>query len=52
MRDGQVVARPIMPLALTFDHRVVDGEQGLGFMLTLRELLEQPERLLDGEPAW
>ena len=52
VRDGQVVARPIMPLALTFDHRVVDGEQGLGFMLALRELLEQPERLLDGEPAW
>jgi pyruvate dehydrogenase E2 component (dihydrolipoamide acetyltransferase) len=52
VRDGQVVARPIMPLALTFDHRVVDGAQGLGFMLTLRELLEQPERLLDGEPAW
>ena len=41
-----------MPLALTFDHRVVDGEQGLGFMRTLREQLEQPERLLDGEPAW
>ena len=52
VRNGQVVARPIMPLVLTFDHRVVDGEQGLGFMLTLRELLEQPERLLDGEPAW
>ena len=49
VRDGQVVARPIMPLALTFDHRVVDGEQGLGFMLTLRELLEQPQRLLDGD---
>jgi pyruvate dehydrogenase E2 component (dihydrolipoamide acetyltransferase) len=52
VRNGQVVARPIMPLALTFDHRVVDGEQGLGFMRALREQLEQPERLLDGEPAW
>lgn len=52
VRNGQVVARPILPLALTFDHRVVDGEQGLGFMRTLRELLEQPERLFDGEPAW
>lgn len=52
VRDRQVVARPIMPLVLTFDHRVVDGEQGLGFMLALREFLEQPERLLDGEPAW
>jgi len=52
VRDGQIVARPILPLALTFDHRVVDGEQGLGFMRALRDLLEQPERLFDGEPAW
>jgi pyruvate/2-oxoglutarate dehydrogenase complex dihydrolipoamide acyltransferase (E2) component len=52
VRTGQIVARPIMPLALTFDHRVVDGEQGLGFMLTLRERLEQPHTLLDEEPAW
>lgn len=52
VRGGQVVARPVMPLALTFDHRVVDGEQGLGFMLTLREYLEQPQKLLDGEPTW
>ena len=52
VRDGQIVVRPIMPLALTFDHRVVDGEQGLAFMLTLREYLEQPQMLLTGEPAW
>jgi pyruvate dehydrogenase E2 component (dihydrolipoamide acetyltransferase) len=52
VRDGQVVARPIMPLALTFDHRVIDGEQGLGFMLTLRDWLEHPERLLVGDGGW
>jgi pyruvate dehydrogenase E2 component (dihydrolipoamide acetyltransferase) len=52
VRDGQIVVRPIMPLAITFDHRVVDGEQGLAFMLTLREHLEQPQMLLTGEPAW
>lgn len=52
VRDGQVVARDVMPLALTFDHRVVDGEQGLGFMLTLREHLEQPQTLMHGETAW
>jgi pyruvate dehydrogenase E2 component (dihydrolipoamide acetyltransferase) len=52
VREGQIVVRPIMPLALTFDHRVVDGEQGLAFMLTLREHLEQPQMLLTGEPAW
>jgi len=52
VRGGQVMARPVLPLAFTFDHRVVDGEQGLGFMLTLRELLERPEALLVGEPLW
>jgi pyruvate dehydrogenase E2 component (dihydrolipoamide acetyltransferase) len=52
VREGHIVVRPIMPLALTFDHRVVDGEQGLAFMLTLREHLEQPQMLLTGEPAW
>jgi pyruvate dehydrogenase E2 component (dihydrolipoamide acetyltransferase) len=49
VRGGAVVPRPVMPLALTFDHRVVDGEQGLGFMTALREQLEEPERLLEGE---
>ena len=49
MRGGAVLPRPVMPLALTFDHRVVDGEQGLGFMTALREQLEEPERLLEGE---
>lgn len=52
VREGQIVVRPIMPLAITFDHRVVDGEQGLAFMLALREHLEQPRLLLTGEPAW
>jgi pyruvate dehydrogenase E2 component (dihydrolipoamide acetyltransferase) len=52
VRDGQVVARPIMPVSLSFDHRVIDGEDGLAFLATIRELLENPERLLIGEPAW
>ena len=46
VRDGAVVARPVMPVSVTFDHRVIDGEQGLGFALTLRELIEDPDRLL------
>jgi pyruvate dehydrogenase E2 component (dihydrolipoamide acetyltransferase) len=46
VRDGQVVARPVMPMSVTFDHRVIDGEQGLSFALTLRELIESPDRLL------
>lgn len=45
VRNGAIVARPIMPMSLTFDHRVLDGEQGLTFALTLRELIENPASL-------
>jgi pyruvate dehydrogenase E2 component (dihydrolipoamide acetyltransferase) len=45
VRDGKLVARPVMPMSLTFDHRVIDGEQGLKFALTLRGLIEEPEPL-------
>jgi len=46
VRAGQVVARPMMPMSVTFDHRVIDGEQGLTFALTLRGVIEDPELLL------
>jgi len=42
---GALVARAIMPMSVTFDHRVIDGEQGLTFALTLRELIEDPKHL-------
>jgi pyruvate dehydrogenase E2 component (dihydrolipoamide acetyltransferase) len=45
VRDGAVVARPVMPMSVTFDHRVIDGELGLSFALTLRELIEHPAEL-------
>jgi pyruvate dehydrogenase E2 component (dihydrolipoamide acetyltransferase) len=45
VRDGKVVARPMMPMSVTFDHRVIDGEAGLSFALTLRSLIENPEQL-------
>jgi len=45
VRDGAVVARPVMPMSVTFDHRVIDGEQGLTFALAVRELIEDPSRL-------
>ena len=45
VRGGGIVARPIMPMSVTFDHRVIDGEQGLTFALTLRELIENPGEL-------
>ncbi|MHB8611377.1 MAG: dihydrolipoamide acetyltransferase family protein [Candidatus Dormibacteraceae bacterium] len=45
VRDGKVVARPMMPMSVTFDHRVIDGEAGLSFALTLRTLIEDPAQL-------
>jgi len=48
VRDGKVVARAVMPMSVTFDHRVIDGEHGLSFALTLRGLIEDPGRLEAG----
>jgi pyruvate dehydrogenase E2 component (dihydrolipoamide acetyltransferase) len=48
VREGQIVARPIMPMSVTFDHRVIDGEQGLTFALTLRGLIEDPSGIVSG----
>jgi len=45
VREGKVVARPVMPMSITFDHRLIDGEEGLKFALTLRSLIEDPEQL-------
>lgn len=44
--DGQVVIRPMMYLALSYDHRLVDGRESVGFLVTIKELLEDPTRLL------
>jgi pyruvate dehydrogenase E2 component (dihydrolipoamide acetyltransferase) len=46
VRDGKVVARPVMPMSVTFDHRIIDGEAGLSFALTLRSLIEEPGQLV------
>ncbi len=46
VRDGQIVPRLMLPLALSFDHRVVDGADAARFMTDLVRLLEDPERLL------
>jgi len=45
VRDGKVMARPVMPMSVTFDHRIIDGEAGLSFALTVRGLIEDPEQL-------
>ena len=45
IRDGQIVARPMMNLSIGFDHRVVDGELAVKFLRRVSELLERPELL-------
>ncbi len=45
---GQVVIRPMMYLALSYDHRIVDGAEAVGFLVRIKELLEAPEKLLLG----
>lgn len=44
--DGQIVIRPMMYLALTYDHRIVDGRESVQFLVALKEALEDPARLL------
>lgn len=44
--DGQVVARPMMYLALTYDHRLVDGREAVTFLKRIKEIIEDPRRLL------
>jgi pyruvate dehydrogenase E2 component (dihydrolipoamide acetyltransferase) len=48
VRDGAIVVRPILPLSLTFDHRVIDGDAALAFMQTLRVLLEPADSSVFG----
>ncbi|OIT25309.1 2-oxoglutarate dehydrogenase complex dihydrolipoyllysine-residue succinyltransferase [Glaesserella parasuis] len=44
--DGQVVIRPMMYLALSYDHRLIDGRESVGFLVAIKDLLEDPTRLL------
>ncbi len=43
--NGEVVIRPMMYIALTYDHRIVDGKEAVGFLKTIKEVLEEPARL-------
>ncbi|HET6420371.1 MAG TPA: 2-oxoglutarate dehydrogenase complex dihydrolipoyllysine-residue succinyltransferase [Geobacteraceae bacterium] len=45
-RDGKVVVRPMMYLAFTYDHRIIDGRQAVGFLKMIKELIEEPEEML------
>jgi 2-oxoglutarate dehydrogenase E2 component (dihydrolipoamide succinyltransferase) len=44
--DGQVVIRPVMYVALTYDHRLVDGREAVQFLRTVKERLENPAPML------
>jgi 2-oxoglutarate dehydrogenase E2 component (dihydrolipoamide succinyltransferase) len=46
VRGGQIVARPMMNLALTYDHRIVDGKDAVTFLVRVKEGLEEPQRFL------
>ena len=46
VRDGQIVARPMMYLALSYDHRLVDGKEAVTFLVQVKEAIEDPKRLV------
>ena len=46
---GQIVIRPMMYLALSYDHRIIDGRESVSFLVRVKELLENPELLLFGK---
>ncbi len=47
--DGQVVIRPMMYVALSYDHRIIDGRESVSFLVRVKEMLENPEQLLFGK---
>ena len=46
VKDGQIVIRPMMYLAVTYDHRLIDGREAVQFLVRIKECIEDPERLL------
>ena len=45
-KDGQVIIAPIMFVALSYDHRIIDGKESVGFLVAVKEALENPEEIL------
>ncbi|MBV8802430.1 MAG: 2-oxo acid dehydrogenase subunit E2, partial [Gammaproteobacteria bacterium] len=46
VENGQMVIRPMMYIAMSYDHRIIDGKDSVGFVVTIKEMLEDPARLL------
>jgi 2-oxoglutarate dehydrogenase E2 component (dihydrolipoamide succinyltransferase) len=44
--DGQVVIRPMMYLALSYDHRLIDGKDAVQFLVAIKQLIEDPAKIL------
>ena len=49
--EGEVVIRPMMYVALSYDHRVIDGRESVGTLVAIKEALEKPEEILMGGNA-
>jgi 2-oxoglutarate dehydrogenase E2 component (dihydrolipoamide succinyltransferase) len=47
--EGEIKIRPMMYLALSYDHRIIDGRESVGFLVRVKELLENPELMLIGK---
>lgn len=48
VENGEIVIRPIMYLALSYDHRIIDGREAVQFLVTIKDMLEEPSRMLIG----
>ena len=46
VQDGEIVIRPMMYLALSYDHRLIDGQEAVSFLVAIKGLLEEPARIL------
>jgi len=46
MPDGSIKARPMMYLALSYDHRIIDGREAVSFLVRVKECIEDPQRIL------
>jgi 2-oxoglutarate dehydrogenase E2 component (dihydrolipoamide succinyltransferase) len=44
--NGQVVIRPMMYVALSYDHRIIDGRESVGFLVKVKQMLEEPVKML------
>jgi 2-oxoglutarate dehydrogenase E2 component (dihydrolipoamide succinyltransferase) len=46
VRNGQIVVRPMMYMALSYDHRIIDGKEAVTFLVRIKEMMEDPQRLV------